>query len=689
MEKGVTSWSRYFILTVLPLLILILIGKSDGSIPYKSSSVLADDITSEENSKFRAVPLMHPDAYNPFNPRSILSYPNEKENISLSKSDSDHISHSKLLNTKSIPFVVTKHGLLPTPAGSKLAINPFDDCFFKNNCPETIKNDAWYRFHSVLNSRLKPGPLNDVRNKLEGALEYEPLSFGKHMTKTASIPFVVQRKHSKLDPTSIYPKRTRHTRTTTPSADLNWVKLEPLPPGKTYDPFKISKNGSSLLDSSSSTSFASRQGVELDPESFAERHGWKNGKYGGNSGTWIEDLNLQNGGYGNNRRHGHEPQRPNFNIRDDERWVKLEAVPVAGVKISKWVPKNTAPSELPSTSWKYPNKISSSPSWWDRIDDRNHNFGRPPFQHSFPSSHLSKGWPSRYPQRHTHSSQSGSDAWSDVIYPNNNPLSATASWVSDKHSGNRGVGWNKSHGSRYPVASWSANTNKNRQKYPNRNAYPFQQPTSFGSGKPLYYPDPDGKPNDKQWVLISSSKNKQPNSPYGASSNNYASYEEFPYAFYNHRNSKGLNFTKLNKGSEPGIPARRFMTQDELFKRTNATLYSLKPALNHRNPTTERPPVNLIDMLTSTAANIIESTTNSYYGNHRTRKTTPSLSTSGRPETPPPARKKRLLGKINTAAAVGAGMIPTTFGSVLPMFLGGKKRKRSGNYGENQNDTQS
>jgi len=691
LGRSGTRLSQRVIFTALPLLVSASFGTVSGR-SSSESSAFKNSAGNTEGEQYQRVPLLKyssSDEYNPFDTQDILRGDSDRKRhfpVESLSSEADEISFTKpkLFNTNSIPFLVKRKAENQFPHHGKNH-NPSNDCSFGKNCPQEIGSDDSSLHYTLFNGdNSKPDPLMNFRHKLGTTLDYEQISLGEHKTRASTVPFTVtaSKNAPKGNKISSYPPGTR---TTTPSAEPKWVKLEPLNPPRSYDPFTLAKNGSS--EESNSTLFASRIGMEMNPESFAERHGWKDGKYSGAGGSklpaWLEELNYQHGGYGtNNRRQGVEPARPNYDRdrEDNNRWVKLDAVPVAGVKISKWVPKNTAPSELPSTSWKHTNK----PSWWDRMDTYDNSFGNLPQKQPnhnrpqrYPQHPPSSTWPTRYPQHQPHRHHP-SDAWSDVIYPSNNPISATASWASDSKavsSQSVGVGWQKNPptGARYPVAAWTS-PEKSRPASSGQSPYRFTRPQpTYGQGKPQYYPDPDDK-DDQQWVLISSSKNTQQAPPSGPP---YSGYEEFPYPFNKNRHSKRITLTRPDKLEAPAvIPTRPMMTQDELFRRTNETLHSLRPVLGgHRDSTTENPPLSqtLIDMLTSTAANIVESTTMKYSNMGMGRSSTPSRIGTGTP-----ARKKRLMDEIHPAAIAGASMIPNTFGSILPLVFNGRKRREVG-----------
>jgi hypothetical protein len=138
-----------------------------------------------------------------------------------------------------------------------------------------------------------------------------------------------------------------------------------------------------------------------------------------------------------------------------------------------------------------------------------------------------------------------------------------------------------------------------------------------------------------------------------------------------------MDFTKLldTSSTTPPVPP---LTQDEIFKRTNATLYSLQPVLGQKklkDPKDDESSISqkLIDIVAQTGANIVASSTESFFTKGRAAdlNTPPATKRSDTKR----SDKKKSLGGINPVyAAVGAGMIPATLAAVLPMALGRKKR---------------
>ena len=642
---------------------------------------------------------------------------------------------SILINAKPVPFTATsshdKGGLKNTlTQGYNRNKNKGDhgyqngnfyDCFFGKNCPQENPIDDWRTYYSVLNGIDKPYSSNGVSNHYTQSFNHKygfsdddlfPLSSSSD--EHSSFPFVVSgnphhrnkpfRQHSNY-PFNRYPDTTRRSRTTTPSTSSpSWVKLEPVLPAKVYDPFFLSKKNETKNETGNSSSqFASRVGVELNPETFAERHGWKDGKIGTGGSrlpSWLEALNYQHGGLTKPPTYDTRPNNPD---RNDDDWVKLDAIPVAGVSISKWVPKGTSPSELPSTNWPDQSKPNA---WWDRIDNLETGESYPPRQQSRPRPSYANipdpPWPSRYPQErpqygnkpHQHHPSEG---WGDVIYPDNNPVSATASWDADK--GGSSSPWannynSNKHSNRYPVASWSAAGSKTSHSSSNmNNAYDYgssaRRPSYSvtSSGKPPFYPDPNGHKNDPRWVLVSSSKGLQPSS----SKPNINYDPDFPYPYQNmrHRMSKEMNLTNI-LGISSSTQSAPSLSQDELFRRTNATLYSLQPVLGQRqfSGTTESPgsiSQTLIDIVAQTGANIVASSTEKYFGKGRAmagnNDSSPSSAARKSENVETKNQKRHLLNGINPIyAAVGAGLIPATLAAVLPVALGRKKRE-TGIYG--------
>lgn len=431
--------------------------------------------------------------------------------------------------------------------------------------------------------------------------------------------------------------------TNVPSTTEGWVKLKAISP-EAYDPFRFSRNQSgstqstfSKRDSSqqSSNNFSKRVGVELNPESFADRWGgWGSNNNNNNDDNrggsrlpaWLEEQ-LK---YGNGNRNG------NRNSDQGKNWVKLDPIPVAGVTISKWVPKGTSSQELPTTTWQNNrDRPNGGSQWWDRIDDNRILSGnRPSSPFLRPNGNGNSGNNNRFNDGGGWGDMGGSkgggagsplssfdryptNSWNDIIYPEG-PTSATVSWQQNKNKGisnypssfgsgggggggggESSGGWSSGSDTRKPIVatgSWSAPPSNNRfPSFINR----------FNEHRPSNYPVKQASEDDPRWVLISNTRRVTG----GSSGNRGNDFDrskvlsyinrlhpdhdrqvDFPYyerAPTSHRHGK--DFWPFPNLGPPSTDER--LSKDEAFLRLNATLSTLNPILLHRSGTTVRPPV--------------------------------------------------------------------------------------------------
>ncbi|CAL8111376.1 unnamed protein product [Orchesella dallaii] len=323
------------------------------------------------------------------------------------------------------------------------------------------------------------------------------------------------------------------TRMTSTTNSPGWIKLKPISPDA-YDPFHYSKNTSrnsekrqntfSKRDSSNANSntvsFSKRVGVELNPESFADRWGWSG------------DGNDNNNNRGGSRLPAWLEEQLKYGTRnsDNKNWVKLDPIPVAGVSISKWVPKGTPSQDLPTTNWQTNrDRPNGGSPWWDRIDQNRilsgngngnngnrHAFLRPGAEDSYnPPQSNNMGWGQSNSNKGsslTSLDRYPTNSWNDVIYPEG-PVSATVSWQQTKGTDNRqnypssfpsgggggSSGWSSGTETRKPIVatgSWSAPQNNRIPSYLNR----------FSDHRPSSYPTKQINEDDPRWVLISNTR---------------------------------------------------------------------------------------------------------------------------------------------------------------------------------------
>lgn len=259
------------------------------------------------------------------------------------------------INTKPLPIVTTAGSsyTVKTDMGSYNSYSPKNSdkstVFVKNNCfgprcPEQSNRDQYEdddskSYHYILNKGVK---FNKRQRKYNADRPSQSRRFEEDLDGTSthkmslSIPFVVDPSVSKYD--TSYPNNNqlskRVLRTTTPSSSSSttpgWIKLQPILPDQ-YDPFTLrnnkTKKASRPSHSVNPSQFANRLGVELDPQSFADRWGWgdqNNNEQGSGSRfpAWLQDASNVNVG-------------TNDRDADSRNWVKLEPIPVAGVTISK------------------------------------------------------------------------------------------------------------------------------------------------------------------------------------------------------------------------------------------------------------------------------------------------------------------------------------------------------------------
>lgn len=634
--------------------------------------------------------------------------------------------------------------------------------FLNNNCfgprcplqrrigdSESGGSDAWknirYRGKESKGKRYDDGMPNRLDNGLDG--------MSTTMHSQVAIPFVVvddsvgkgQSSYSKRSGTAFNGPMSMITSPGQTVTTEGWVKLKAISPD-IYDPFRFAKNESlrgsdmkqstfSKRDSSSNknNNFSKRLGVELNPESFADRWGWSASNEDGNNQqrvggsrlpAWLEEQ-LK---YGNRKsEHG-------------KNWVKLEPIPVAGVSISKWVPKGTPSHELPTTILQ-PNRDrpNGGNPWWDRLDDTRILSGNRPSQlrpgghgHSGDRRYGSSGggWDSkgsslsafdRYP----------TNSWNDIIYPEG-PTSATVSWQQNKGMSNYPSSFTVSGGG--GSGGWSSGNDNPRKSIVATGSWsapPSSNPrfpsfiNRFTDHRPNSYPSKHMSEDDPRWVLISNTRRVAQS----ASSHNghdlldrskVLSYinrlhpdmdrrTDFPFydstSHNSHRHGKDF-WPWPTTGSIPPKPFYpNYPSKDEAFQRVNATLSTLTPVLVHRSGTTLRPApilntlrpssfsVDDVEVGSGGASSddfLLSSTSrpmtllSTFIGGARAStisdvdNTLPLPLSTSKPNAIKalPGRIRQGLHKINPVyAAVGAGMIPATLAAVMPIMLGKRKRR--------------
>ncbi|OXA60809.1 hypothetical protein Fcan01_06091 [Folsomia candida] len=298
----------------------------------------------------------------PLPPRTIVS----TNSYSIRPGSSSNSGGSTFtVNAKPVPMVTTGSSYTVKTDGEKYF--PYlpknsnkSTVFVKNNCfghrcpPENSNadrhqsgdDDEWKSYHYVLNKGVKHN--NNKQRKMYNSGDRpsrrnnEADSYSGLMHEMSlSVPFRVDPTISKYDTSYPHKFARRVLRTTTPSSSSSmstttpgWVKLQPILPDQ-YDPFTLKSNKNKLKNKSHQESnkvnpasqFANRRGVELDPDSFAERWGWgdqNNDNNGGGSRypAWLQGVdnnnNNNNGAGGSDR---------------DRDWVKLEPIPVAAVSL--------------------------------------------------------------------------------------------------------------------------------------------------------------------------------------------------------------------------------------------------------------------------------------------------------------------------------------------------------------------
>ena len=494
-------------------------------------------------------------------------------------------------------------------------------------------------------------------------------------------------------------RRVTRTSTSTTSSPSGWVQLSPRPSEKnTYDPFFAKGDNKDLEpgpkahneDKLSSSQFQNRLGVELNPDTFAARWGW-----GQKSGTripdWLEKLNEQYASLPDVAIRRPSPTRD----EDPKNWVKLEPVPVSGVSISKWVPKGTHASELPTTG----NNVRNKPhAWWDSPVS---SVKKPTY--GIKNSNMGWGSSNDYDSLYTKRPSKPGNAWQDVIYPDT-PGSATTSWetTSDILKGSQrfpsNSGWKSENTVRGPVASWTApggGTNRN---------YHHRRPTNN-------YPDLQSGDDDPRWVLISNSRHSTPSESslshrYRPNPNRWRldlldrdRHDIIDHDYEPHEGPT-VSFQRRRAGKEYKAPEKS--AQDQAFERVNFTLQHLKPILSFdggdEGRALRRPSLNGTKLTTTTAKTTTTTTTTT------TKRPGNQHSTVKDVFVQPPRRKSLLSALIGDGrqatvqaptaqtvngtklvprkgnsmkpvlAAVGAGMIPAAMAAAIPIMMGRKKR---------------
>jgi hypothetical protein len=397
---------------------------------------------------------------------------------------------------------------------------------------------------------------------------------------------------------------------------------------------------------------------------------------------------------------------------------------VAGVTISKWVPKGTSNEDLPSTNWPSRDRVNSngngighnpnpnpnqqSTKWWDIIDNINRfQQSRPPQQSPYdtPPSYDSppRGWS---PNKNSGPSPSSSswdrtpqNPWGDVIYPEG-PGSATVSWQQDKDMSKYSSSFPLSlatssspwqsdlrRPSSSATGSWSAD--RGSGGYQSNNPYGGNRRQGSAS-----YPDRNINEDDPRWVLVSNSRkvavssadsNRNPNNN-GYDSSKYRppfdKFSDFPFYEPPYKNRRGKDYKDMMKVTNITVtrPGRR-IDQEEAFRKVNATLANLTPVLNNRinhnrlrgdklsnNKPTNSASSQLI-ATSSPAPSKLPAFLKPYFGDGRGINQPQALVA---PQQGNRARKGMTINPVY--AAVGAGMIPATMAAVLPMVLGRRRR---------------
>jgi hypothetical protein len=526
--------------------------------------------------------------------------------------------------------------------------------------------DDWTSYHYVLNKDV--GHNGKRKN---GRKEDRSTKRSLEHTMGLSLPFQVVRGYGKGKDSRDLLRRGE--------VPEGWVKLNPLLPEQ-YELFSLNATTTERHPNLDNT-FSKRLGVELSPESFADRWGWSpDGPPGGSRlPSWLQDIRGVSPAGGNRRGDG--------GSSGDSKWVKLEPIPVAGVSISKWVPKGTPQEDLPSTSWpsRDPQRVNGIP-WWEQVDKHQHQHQQrhPPTyilngnnNNRLPPTQIitsgggggGGGWSNMKPSSESSPiswDRTPTNPWDEVIYPGG-PVSATASWQKDKdvsYQPQSQQPWSQSTNIRRPpiaTGSWSADNNNNRRV----SNYP---PSTNG--------------DDARWVLVSNSRKvtvSAPGSNYGQRYDRpgFDKYNDFP--FYEPQQSQGHRNGKNYKEK----------LQDEAFSRVNATLAGLAPVLNLRGTNSNiNPTLALTSGGTTTSttrkpgrnANKLPAFLKPYADDARANldgngnRTT--LEFGGQPQPQRQPGRKGLMSINPVYAAVGAGMIPATMAAVLPMVLGKRRRRR-------------
>jgi len=566
---------------------------------------------------------------------------------------------------------------------------------FGSRCPKPPTLDDSTSYHYVLNKDVPISSSSSSKRKWRrpNPLESRQDRSTKRSLQThahLSIPFIV-------DPS--LPKNTRAYPAPSFSSSPGWVKLNPVLPDQ-YDLFTLKNttpqsqiSSSSSSSSQGQSSFSDRLGVELSPDSFADRWGWASGSSSGSlspssEGTrippWLQDIhNTRITNNNNNHNNNRYPSRDS-----DSKWVKLDPIPVVGVSISKWVAKGTPPEDLPSTNWPTRNhqqhqqqyRPQNSIPWWEQVDKQHH-------QRPSASSYGSQQIPSSPHRNRPYDMNSGwgginmdkspTNAWDEVVYPEG-PTSATASWQKDKDFYDS------------PPKYGGGGYGNTIHRPPTKN-YPPSPPSRYATGSWSADRHSSASSDDPRWVLVSNSRkvtvDSRPPLPSSLQVGTYTPthlrpgfdhHSDFP--FYERPSRNGKDF----KGR----------LQDEAFSKINATLANLAPVLNLRGSKTKHSSAG--DYLKESAAYNNSSSSNF---NKLPAFLKPHSNEDGRAHNNNnnlDSRNKTVVSQflgggggggggggrkglsINPVyAAVGAGMIPATMAAVLPMVLGRRRKRRS------------